>query len=171
MTTIKVLAAAFALMTFGSATAQAQTAPAQTAPAQPGAAPQMIELHTAEDADAVLAARLSALKTVIGLNADQDKLWTPVETAIRQVAKNAAARRADRAKAAQPQDFVDILVRVADAEAARAADLKTVATALKPLVTSLTDAQRRRIPAFLGLREGSYGRPQPTAELWLFEEE
>lgn len=61
-------------------------------------------------------------------------------------------------------DFVDILDRIADIEALRARDLKTVTAALKPLVASLTPEQQRRIPAFLGL-------PQPTAEIWRFEEE
>ncbi|MFG1320860.1 hypothetical protein [Xanthobacter autotrophicus] len=66
---------------------------------------------------------------------------------------------------------MDILDRIADAEAVRARDLKTVTQALKPLVASLTPEQQRRIPAFLGLREGAGGLPQPTAEIWLFEEE
>jgi len=66
---------------------------------------------------------------------------------------------------------VDILERTADAEAIRAAELKTVLEALKPLVASLTPEQQRRMPAFLGLREATNGAPQPTAELWLFEEE
>ena len=52
-----------------------------------------------------------------------------------------------------------------------AADVKTVTAALRPFVASLSEAQRRRIPAFLGLRESDFGRAQPLAELWLFEDE
>lgn len=161
-------AAAITMALLGLGNAQAQTV--QPTPPQPEQI-QIIDLHTAEDAAAVLGARLAALKAVIGMTADQEKLWAPVDAAIRQVAKLSAERRAQRSKAAQPQDFVDILARSADAETARAADLKIVTGALKPLVASLSEAQRRRIPAFLGLREGSYGQPQPIAELWLFEEE
>jgi hypothetical protein len=129
-----------------------------------------IELNSAEDAQAVLDARILALKTVIALTPEQQKLWPAVESAIRDVARLAAARRAERAKAPAPGNFLDILERIADAEAVRARDLKTVTQAMKPLVVSLTPEQQRRIPAFLGLREGA-GLPQPTAEIWLFEEE
>ncbi|MCG5234344.1 Spy/CpxP family protein refolding chaperone [Xanthobacter oligotrophicus] len=147
--------------------AQAQTASSAGAPAEPPA----VELYSAADAQAVLEARLLALKTVMTLSPEQQKLWPPVEAAIRAVAKLSAERRAERAKAPPPADFVEILERTADAEALRARDLKTVTAALKPLVVSLTPEQLRRIPAFLGLREGTDGLPQPTAEIWLFEEE
>ncbi|MFG1397980.1 Spy/CpxP family protein refolding chaperone [Roseixanthobacter pseudopolyaromaticivorans] len=147
--------------------ARAQTPPPAGAPPEPPA----VELYSAADAQAVLEARLLALKTVITLNPEQQKLWPPVEAAIRAVAKLSAERRAERAKAPPPDNFVEILDRIADAEALRARDLKTVTAALKPLVASLTPAQQRRIPAFLGLREGADGLPQPTAEIWLFEEE
>ncbi|TCT03609.1 LTXXQ motif family protein [Aquabacter spiritensis] len=146
--------------------ARAQTAPAASAPPEAPA----VELYSAADAQAVLNARILALKTVTALTPEQEKLWLPVEAAIRAVAKQSAERRAERAKAPQPADFVDILDRIADAEALRARDLKTVTVVLKPLVASLTPEQQRRIPAFLGLREG-FGLPQPTAEIWLFEEE
>jgi hypothetical protein len=132
--------------------------------------PPAIELNSAEDAQAVLDARILALKTVIALTPAQQELWPAVESAIRDVARLSAARRGDRAKAPPPANFLDILDRVADAEAARAHDLKSVTQAMKPLVASLTPEQQRRIPAFLGLRE-SGGLPQPTAEIWLFEEE
>lgn len=164
--TLSAAAIALAALSFGAA--QAQTA--QPTPAQPEQI-RIVELVTAEDAAAVLDARLAALKTVIGLSADQAKLWAPVEAAIRQVSKNAAERRDQRARAPQPTSFVDILERSADAEGARVADIKTVSAALKPLVAALSDAQQRRVPAFLGLREGRFGQPQPLAELWLFEDE
>jgi zinc resistance-associated protein len=164
--TLSAAAIAVAALSFGAAHAQT----AQPTPPQPEQL-KIIELVTAEDAAAVLDARLAALKTVIGLTADQAKLWAPVDAAIRQVSKNAAERRDQRAKAPQPASFVEILDRQADAEGARVADLKTVSGALKPLVASLSEAQQRRIPAFLGLREGRFGQPQPLAELWLFEDE
>lgn len=152
---------------FAMPAAQAQTAPPAGAPLEPAA----VELYSAADAQAVLEARLLALKTVMTLSPYQQKLWPAVEAAIRAVAKQSAERRVERAKAAPPTDFVDILDRIADAEALRARDLKTVTAALKPLVASLTPEQQQRIPAFLGLREGTDGLPQPTAEIWLFEEE
>ncbi|MFG1404269.1 Spy/CpxP family protein refolding chaperone [Xanthobacter sediminis] len=160
------MAALVGALVVAAPAAQAQTTPPAGAPPEPPA----VELYSAADAQAVLDARILALKTVITLTPAQEKLWPPVEAAIRGVAKLSAARRAERAKAAPPADFAEILDRIADAEAVRARDLKTVTQALKPLVAALTPEQQRRIPAFLGLRE-SDGLPQPTAELWLFEEE
>lgn len=161
-------AAAIAVVALSLGSAHAQTV--QPTPPQPDQI-RIIELVTAEDAAAVLNARLAALKTVIGMGAEQEKLWAPVEAAIRQVAKNSIERRDQRAKAPQPLSFVETIERSADAEAARTADVKAVTGALKPLVASLSEAQRRRIPAFLGMREGRYGQPQPLVELWLFEDE
>lgn len=149
----------------------ASAVPALADDAAPPADPPAVTLYSPADAQAVLDARIIALKTVIGLSADQEALWAPVEASIRKVAANSAERRAARAEAPEPATFVVILERTADAEATRAAELKTVAEALKPLVATLTPEQQRRIPAFLGLREANNGMPQPTAELWLFEEE
>ena len=161
-----IMAALMGTLVIAAPAARAQTAPSVGTPP----APPAVELYSAADAQAVLNARILALKTVINMTPEQEKLWPPVEAAIRAVAKQSAERRAERAKAPQPADFVDILDRIADAEALRARDLKMVTVALKPLVGSLTAEQQRRIPAFLGLREGA-GLPQPTAEIWLFEEE
>ncbi len=149
------------LLAAGTAHAVAQDA---------AAPPPVVDIYTDNDAQAVLDARLIALKTVIGLTADQQTLWTPVEAAIRQAAKNAITRRLDREKAEPAQDFLDVLERVGDAEAARAQDLKSVVAAARPLVKALSEEQRRRIPAFLGMTD-KLGAPQPTAELWIFEDE
>lgn len=157
------------VLAMGSA-AQAQSpAPAAPPPSAEAAQP-LVDLYSAEDAQATLDARLMALKTVIRLTPEQEKLWPPVEEAIRQAAKNAAGRAADRAEAEPAQDFLDVLERLAGAEAARAADLNAVIAALKPLVATLSVEQKRRIPAFLDMTD-HVGRPQPTLELWIFEAE
>jgi len=151
--------------------AQAQNAASVAPPPPPTEAAQpLVDLYSAEDAQATLDARLVALKTVIRLTPEQEKLWPPVEDAIRQAAKNAAGRAADRAEAEPAQDFLDVLERLAGAEAARAADLNSVIAALKPLVATLSVEQKRRIPAFLDMTDQA-GRPQPTLELWIFEAE
>jgi len=133
---------------------------------QPAAAPASV--YSEADARAVLNARLAALKTVIELTPEQEKLWGPVESAVRDISKNAAQRRLAHEKVA-PKDFLDILEVVAVDEEARAKDLQKFVAAARPLVASLTPEQKLRIPAFLGLTEGS--RPQPSSELWIFEEE
>ena len=157
--TLMASAAALVLLT-GAAIAQ------EAEPVEP-ADITIVDMYTEADAAAVLAARIAALKTVLELTPDQSKLWDPVEASIRQIAADSAKRRAERAAAEPPADFLTILDRVADAEALRAADLKAFVVAARPLVDSLSDEQKRRAPAFLGLTEG----PQPTSQLWLFEEE
>ncbi len=144
----------------------------EAAPAEPAEPADLaiVDIYTDADAAAVLAARIAALKTVLELTPDQEKLWGPVEASIRQIAADSAKRKAERAAAESPADFLTILDRIAGAEALRAADLKAFVAAARPLVDSLSDEQKRRAPAFLGLSESGYG-PQPTSQLWLFEEE
>lgn len=159
-------AAAFAFM---SVAAFAQEA----APADPAAPPpdaEIIDIYTEADAAAVLAARIAALKTVLQLTPDQEKLWQPVDDVIRKIAANSTARNGQRAAAEPPMDFLDVLERIADAEAVRAAELKEFVAASRPLVTSLDEVQKRRVPAFLGMVDNP-DAPQPTSQLWLFEEE
>ncbi|MCK0207269.1 Spy/CpxP family protein refolding chaperone [Starkeya koreensis] len=163
-------AALFATGLLGICLLAAPASAQGASPASDEPPPAMVDLYTAEDAQAALDARLIALKTVIRLTPEQEKLWTPLEAAIRQAAKNAEGRAAERVKAEPAQDFLDVLERLADAEAARAADLKTVIAAARPLVASLSLEQQRRIPAFLGMSDEA-GRPQPTLELWIFEAE
>ena len=166
MTRILTSLSALAVAALLAGPALAQTPP----PAATDAPPPMVDLYTDDDAQAALDARLIALKTVIRLTPEQEKLWAPVEAAIRQASKNASERAAQRVKADPAQDFLDVLERLAEAETARANDLKSVIAAAKPLVASLSAEQQRRVPAFLGMTDHA-GRPQPTFELWMFEAE
>jgi len=161
---ISVAAAASFMLLTASVAVRAQDAPA--APDMPPA----VDIYSDIDAKAVLDARLIALKTVIGLTPDQEKLWSGFETALRSAAADALARGKQRAEAGPPADFVDVLDRVADAEITRGQALKAVAGAARPLVASLSEEQKRRIPAFLGMVDNANG-PQPTADLWIFEDE
>ena len=154
---------------FGSSFALAGGAiaqqPANPAPARP-AAP--MAQYTAADAEAVLNARIVALKTVMGLTPDQEKLWPPVEAAIRAIAKNSFERLKQRLAAPPATDFTRSLVMMADGEEARARDLKSFIAAAQPLLATLSPAQKRRMPAFLGLTDNP---GQSSGQLWLFEEE
>jgi hypothetical protein len=146
--------------------ASAQNAPAAAQPADPAhASPAFTE----DDARAIRNARIAALKTVIELTPEQEKLWAPVEKAIRDIARNSAQRREKRFSAPPATDFLTALERVADAEAARAADLKAFVAAAKPFVAALTPQQKQRIPVFLGLADVPGGAPSQS--LWIFEEE
>lgn len=158
------LAAAVGCMLVAGPVAHAQNA----RPAAEG--PDTVEIYTDADAAAVLNARIAALRIVLDLTPDQQKLWSPVEASIRKIAAASIARGKQRADASPPASFLDVLERIGDAEATRAEDLKSFVAAARPLVASLTDAQKNRIPAFLGMMVKD-GSPLSTQSLWLFEEE
>ncbi len=163
-----------ALVAGGGAMAQpappAPQAPAAAAPAASGPAIIVSGSYSDADARAVLNARLAALKTVIELTPEQEKLWPPLEAAIRDISKNAIARRQKMETTPPPSDFLGVLDAIGTAEETRGQELKRFVAAARPFVASLTEAQKRRIPAFLGLQDTS-GPHQPAGTLWLFEEE
>jgi hypothetical protein len=114
-----------------------------------------------EDRAAMADARIAAVHAGLKLNADQEKLWPPVETAVRDFAK----LRIDRANAKMnakpddaqtPDDPVARLRQRADNMATSAVALKKIADAADPLYKSLDDGQKRRL-ALLTHREGGFG--------------
>jgi hypothetical protein len=102
-----------------------------------------------EDRAAFTDARIAAVHAGLKLNADQEKLWPPVEAAVRDFAK----LRIDRANARMnaPQDGqtqddpVAHLRERADNMAASAAALKKIADTADPLYKTLDDGQKRRL--------------------------
>jgi LTXXQ motif family protein len=104
-----------------------------------------------EDRGAFLDARIAAVHAGLKLNADQEKLWPPVEAAVRDFAKlridRANARmNADNASGAErPDDPVARLRERADTMAANAAALKKIADAADPLYKILDEGQKRRL--------------------------
>jgi zinc resistance-associated protein len=122
---------------------------------------------TPEDRAAFLDARIAGLKAGLELNAEQEKNWAPLESAMRDLAKERAARFAawqerregggDQAGDQAEVNPVDRLTRASERLSARAADLQKLATAAKPLYDSLDDGQKRR---FALLFPGPRGRGQ-----------
>jgi zinc resistance-associated protein len=117
-----------------------------------------------EDRAAFLDARIAALKAGLELNAEQEKNWAPLESAMRDLAKQRAERFAvwkERREDNQDEDAeispIDRLARASERLSARAADLQKLAAAAKPLYDSLDDGQKRR---FAVLFHGSMGRGQ-----------
>jgi hypothetical protein len=137
-----------------------------------------------EDRAAFVDAKIAAVKAGLQLTPDQEKLWPPVETAVRDFAKqrlaqaNARAserdaRRAerdqkgsqdrapgDKAAADQNRDPVARLRDRADRMAETAAGLKKIADAADPLYKTLDDGQKRRLTALtrMGGHHGWRGR-------------
>ncbi|MCK1358520.1 Spy/CpxP family protein refolding chaperone [Bradyrhizobium sp. 199] len=118
-----------------------------------------------EDRGAFVEARIAAVHAGLRLNADQEKLWPPVEAAVREFAKlridhanarmNAgpgdAGKGADRA-----EDPVARLRQRAEDMGASSAALKKIADAADPLYKTLDEGQKRRL-AVLTRHRGPFG--------------
>lgn len=102
---------------------------------------------TPEDRAAFADARIAALHVGLKLNPDQEKLWPPVESAIRDYGALARAQREAR-RARDPnqmrEDAPGALRAMADAQAARAEALRKLADATQPLYATLDAGQKRR---------------------------
>ena len=118
-----------------------------------------------EDRAAFLDARIAAVHAGLKLNADQEKLWPPVEAAVRDFAK----LRIDRANARmnagpgdagknadKPEDPVARLRQRAEDMGATSAALKKIADAADPLYKTLDEGQKRRL-AVLTRHRGPFG--------------
>jgi len=119
-----------------------------------------------EDRAAYADARIAAVHAGLRLSAEQEKLWPPVEAAVREFAK----LRIDRANARmdgpkddssqqKPDDPLSRLRDRADTMATSAAAMKKIADAADPLYKTLDDGQKRRLAVLtrmdrFGSREG-----------------
>jgi hypothetical protein len=144
----------FAVTTVAGALAQANN------PAEPPATGWM--QHWAVDREALLDAKLGGLKAGLRLTPDQEKLWPPFESAVRDAAqmrmehmqammeRMEEMRRADNdMEEGEAMSPVDRLDRMASRLTQAGAALQKVADAAKPLYASLDDSQKR-IFGFLG---------------------
>jgi LTXXQ motif family protein len=120
---------------------------------------------SAEDRAAFADARIAAVHAGLKLTPDQEKLWPPVESAVRDFAKMRIDRAMARMKATEDEskdaqkadDPVARLRARADQMATTAAAMKKIADAADPLYKTLDDGQKRRL-AMLTHREHRWGR-------------
>jgi hypothetical protein len=108
-----------------------------------------------EDRAAFADARIAAVHAGLKLTADQEKLWPPVESAVRDLVKlridraNARMKAQDDAQSGgqqKPEDNpVARLREHADNMAASAAAMKKIADAADPLYKTLDEGQKRRL--------------------------
>jgi zinc resistance-associated protein len=105
----------------------------------------------------MLDAKLAGLRAGLRLTSDQEKLWPPFETAIRDAAKlhmeqmksmmdrmrkmHETMMQGEPGEATSP---VDRLEAIGQGMSARGAAIEKVADAAKPLYASLDDSQKRR---------------------------
>ena len=115
---------------------------------------------SAEDRAAFADARIAAVHAGLKLSADQEKLWPPVESAVRDLVKlridRANARMNAPADSAKADDPVARLRERADTMATSAAAMKKIADAADPLYKTLDDGQKRRL-AVLTRMDGRFG--------------
>jgi hypothetical protein len=119
---------------------------------------------TPEDRAAFLDARIAAVHAGLKLTPDQEKLWPPVEAAVRDFAKLRMDRANARMNALQNQspdaqqddNPIARLRERAETMAGSADAMKKIADAADPLYKTLDDAQKRRL-AILTHREGRFG--------------
>ncbi|MFG3595368.1 Spy/CpxP family protein refolding chaperone [Bradyrhizobium sp. RDI18] len=102
-----------------------------------------------EDRAAYADARIAAVHAGLKLTADQEKLWPPVEAAVRELAKlridRANARMRDDSTQQKPDDPVTRLRERAETMSATATAMKKIADAADPLYKTLDDSQKRRL--------------------------
>ena len=103
----------------------------------------------AQNRAAFLNARLAALHAGLELNPDQEKLWPPVESAIRDFCKLVTSQWRAHRNEEQGLNPVDRLEKRSEAITARGQALKKIADAAKPLYATLNDAQKERLPILL----------------------
>jgi hypothetical protein len=132
--------------------------------AEQAASPERL---TAVDWEQLTDARVKIVKAALQLTPDQEKLWPPIEDAIRARAKDRQARIAmavERARELRDRSRIEVLrernpiefmKKRADRLAQRSADLKRLADAWEPLYQTLDPEQKRRMAflAILALRE------------------
>jgi hypothetical protein len=124
------------LMVAGSTLAIAQ----QSSPAERSHSPNL----TADDIAAFSDARIAALKAALQLTPAQEKNWPAVDQALRDMSKERVAQREARATVRRNTDAPARLRGRADLLTNRAAALRRLADAEKPLYQSLDEAQKRR---------------------------
>ena len=113
-------------------------------------------------------ARIAAIHAGLKLNADQEKNWPAVESALRDIAKQRSERFAARASADRPKDPIERLSLRAEVMAQRGASLKKLADAAGPLYKSLDDGQKHRfmvLARFEGQRH-NMGRGHRGKAMW-----
>jgi hypothetical protein len=142
-----VLAVTTALVIAGGSLAVAESMPpADTPPAD--TLPR--EQPSVQDTNARVDTRLARIKQRLRLTSEQEQHWPAVETAVRDIAKQRAARVSERRSSRDRPDVIERMRRSSDDLAARAAAMKQFADASEPLYKSLDNRQRRQFVALLG---------------------
>jgi zinc resistance-associated protein len=120
---------------------------------------------SAADRAAFFDAHLAGLHAGLTLTPEQEKLWPPVEAALRAGAKAAEDRAESEHNAPHPANAIAWLRKLSDEDTAKGQTLKALADAAEPLYNSLTDDQKHRLPFLLhGIRPHGLGASGPHGD-------
>lgn len=151
MKTLATLATAAAMLagvgTYAFAQAQAPATP-PAAQEQGQARPRLSQ----DDFNRFVDARIASIKAGLKLSADQEKLWGPVETAIRNAANQRYARMTqfrDNRDQNRSMDFMQRFEQRSTMMNERAQNSSAVATALRPLWNTFSEDQKRIAPRLM----------------------
>ena len=101
----------------------------------------------AADRETMLDAKLAGMKAGLGLTADQEKLWSPFESAVKDADKSRMDAMGEMMRMrAQGEHMspIDHLEAMADRLSQGAANIKKIVDAAKPLYDSLDESQKHK---------------------------
>lgn len=143
----------------GALDANAQQPPQGAPPPRPGVekqAPHM--MFSPADRAAFFDAHLAGLHAGLKLTPDQEKLWPPVEAALRAGAKSAAERHQKFQSEPHPMDAIAWLRRISEEKTGQGETLRAIADAAAPLYATLSEEQKHRLPVLLhGVKRHLFG--------------
>jgi zinc resistance-associated protein len=152
-----------------SVNAYAQQPPPGAPPAHPGIGIGTgMESHgpprprfSAADRAAFFDAHISGVHAGLQLTPEQEKLWPPVEAAMRAGKKSVVERMEKSRSETRPANAIALLRRMSEVDIENGETLKALADAAAPLYQSFTDEQKRRLPFLLhGLRMRGFETPE-----------
>jgi LTXXQ motif family protein len=103
--------------------------------------------HWAADRETMLDAKLAGMKAGLGLTADQEKLWSPFESAVKDADKSRMDAMGNLMRMhaeGEHMSPIDHLDAMADRLSQGAANVKKIADAAKPLYDSLDESQKHK---------------------------
>ena len=112
---------------------------------QPSRAERM--QHWAADRETMLDAKLAGMKAGLGLTADQEKLWSPFESAVKEADKSRMDAMGEMMRTrAQSERMspIDRLEAMSDRLSRGATNVKKIADAAKPLYDALDESQKHK---------------------------
>lgn len=124
--------------------------------------------------------RIAMVKAALQLNADQEKLWAPVESTVRDTFKTHEAKRAEWAKkredrraeknADEPKrrDLSERYERMSERLAERADRMKAFSSAFKPFYASLSDEQKDVLRPLIRQLTPGFGHGGRGGPHWAF---